>query len=222
MNNWSQQLKNNLLEWLCFNVDDCFTWHSLALTNRFCSLKCREYAPLKKREFSKKLYTNDGYEEETTYYLPGTGEAHGFQIAKYNKKTYITIREDWYQNGVHCGRWFTDIVNDKIEDIIQDLVYSEETKYSYDKLFVLRSTFIYLSFDEEKLPYFFHVPKKNIIGDFCDYCHKCHFFNISCSNDPIYDQNIVYSKNCLDTVYTFKLLTHQQYYKMLDRYTVAR
>lgn len=79
---WPQQLKNKLLEWLCFNVDDCFTWHNLALTNKFCSIKCREFAPSKKKEFSKKIYTNDGYEEETTYYLPGTGEAHGFQVAR--------------------------------------------------------------------------------------------------------------------------------------------
>ena len=56
MNHWPQQLKNSLLEWLCFNVDDCFTWHSLCLTNKFCSIKCREFSSLKKTEFSQKMY----------------------------------------------------------------------------------------------------------------------------------------------------------------------
>lgn len=225
MNHWPQQLQNSLFEWLCFNVDDCFTWHSLCLTNKFCSIKCREFSPVKKKEFSRKLYTNDGYEEETTYYLPGTGEAHGFQLATYDKKTHKTIREDWYQNGVHLGRWFTDIKieNGEIKKRTENVV-AYEIENTREKMFVLRNTFIYLSFnvDTKKNQSFFVVTRRrSICGDFCEYCSKCHVFHISDLMESR-KNNVVYIKNCLEKTYTFQLLSMDDYYKRLKRLQIAR
>lgn len=138
--------------------------------------------------------------------------------------TEIIFREDWFLNGIHYGRWFTDTRNDKIIGTHYEVYSSNEPGTTFDKIFILKNIFLYLTFNaHNKKPLYFHIPKKDIMGDFCSYCNKCHFFHISsfCKRTRTAGF-IVYSKNCLSTTYTLKIMNTEQYYDKLNRLDIAR
>ena len=121
------------------------------------------------------------------------------------------------------GRWFTDIKNDKIKVRTECICFD---KSQYEKMFVLRDTFIHLTFNiyNKKNESFYVVKQRSSIsGDFCEYCNKCHFFHILDSmfkSDS--NKDIVYVKNCLEKTYTYKLLSSQEYYHKLRICKIAR
>jgi hypothetical protein len=108
------------------------------------------------------------------------------------------------------GRWFTDIKKGKIKPKSTENIRLNESQY--EKMFVLRNTFIHLTFNiHNQKNEIFYVVKQNgsiINGDFCEYCNKCHFFHIGDSMfRPDSIKDIVYVKNCLEKTYTYKLLS---------------
>lgn len=80
-----------LLRWLMYNCDDARTYYALCLVNKYCGGLAREYAPMKKKEFSLVdnfvIVDNDGIKcKHKCIFLPN-GLAHG--IWRFDNDNYI-------------------------------------------------------------------------------------------------------------------------------------